>query len=62
MIVARLSSLDPARGNLGLCGIFILWFKFMFFPFGCEVGLSCFNFSTLFLLLFLVAICLEVEN
>ena len=41
---------------------FILFEIFSFFPFGCQVGLSCFIVSALFLLLFLVAICLEVEN
>ena len=42
--------------------LFILWFRLPFFPFGCEVGLSCFIVSAPFLFLFLVAVYLEVEN
>ena len=36
---------------------FILFRIFLFFPFGCQVGLSCFIVSALFLLLFLVVVC-----
>ena len=68
-IIARLSSLDPARGNLGLprfsatsAGVLFSDSDSGFCPFGCEVGLSRFSVSALFLLLFFVAVCLEAEN
>ena len=68
-IVARLSSLDPARRNLGLPRVSATSAGYLFFgsdsrfcPFGCEVGLSCFIVSASFLLLFFVAVCLEAEN
>ena len=68
-IVARLSSLDPARGNLGLprfsatsAGVLFSGLDSRFCPFGCEVGLSRFIVSAPFQVLFLVAVCLEAEN
>ena len=63
-IVARLVSLDPARGDLGLpqfratsVGFLFYGSDFRFAPFGCEVGLSRFIVSALFQLLFLVDVC-----
>ena len=41
---------------------FILFKIFLFFPFGCQVGLSRFIVSASFLLLFLVFVFLEAEN
>ena len=68
-IIARLILFDPARGNLGLPRVLATSAGYLFSssdsrfcPFGCEVGLSRFIVSAPFLLLFLVAICLEAEN
>ena len=67
-IVARLSSLDPARGNLGLprfsatsAGV-LFYGSDSCFALLAEVGLSRFIVSAPFQLLFLVAVCLEAEN
>ena len=58
--------MDLTQGNLGLlkvsardlfCGEFS-----HFPPFGYEVGLSYFIGFALFFILFLLAVCLEVEN